>query len=388
MQHLNKSTASVHTGTTTDPKRESGITTPVYHSTSYGYLDTEKKSYPRYYNVPNQQAVVAKLCALEHGEDGLVFSSGMAAITTTFLAHLKKGDHVVLQGGIYGGTRHMVEKEFPRMGITFSFTASRFIDDFRREIRPETKMIYIETPSNPLLEVTDIEAIAALGQEKGLLTVIDNTFASPINQNPLDWGIDIITHSATKYLGGHSDLSCGAVISSQVLMEPIRHTATSFGGTLNAHDCFMLERSLKTLAIRVERQNQNAMVLAQFLTENPEIDRVFYPGLPDHPDHELAKKQMFDFGAMMAFEVRNRNTVQFQHNLKLIQPAMSLGGLETIVCSPAMTSHEKIGPEGCAAIGISDQLIRLSVGIEDVDDLIQDLQQALESTPELSQVES
>ncbi|MEZ4775354.1 MAG: PLP-dependent aspartate aminotransferase family protein [Bacteroidia bacterium] len=377
--HLNKSTAAVHSGTIKDPQNR-GILSPVFPGTSYEYLDTDKSVYPRYYNTPNQESVVKKLCALEHGEDGLVFSSGMAAVVTTLLALLKAGDHAVFQGGIYGGTHHMVTAEFGGMGIEYSFTPTNDPADFEAAIRPETRLIYIETPSNPLLALTDIAAIADLAKRKGLITVIDNTFASPVNQNPIDLGIDVVLHSGTKYLSGHSDIICGAAISSREIMAEIRSRSVNLGGTLNAQTCYLLERSLRTLVIRVERQNQNALELARFLARHEAISAVNYPGLESHPDHVLAVQQMSGFGGMLSFELKDLDVVAFQQNLQLIHPAMSLGGVESIICSPRMTSHAKLTAEARAAMGISDQLLRFSVGIEDANDLIQDIQQAVEKT--------
>ncbi|MDX2246482.1 MAG: aminotransferase class I/II-fold pyridoxal phosphate-dependent enzyme [Bacteroidia bacterium] len=385
--HLNKSTAAVHSGTHKDPETR-GILTPVYTGTSYEYIDTDKSVYPRYFNTPNQDAVVKKLCALEHGEDGLVLSSGMAAVVAALLALLKKGDHAVFQGGIYGGTHHMVTAEFKGLGIDYTFTPGNAPAYFEAAIRPETKVIYIETPSNPLLELTDISAIVALAKKHGIITVIDNTFASPVNQNPIDLGIDVVLHSGTKYLGGHSDIICGAVIASREIMAAIRSRSVNLGGTLNAQTCALLERSLRTLVIRVERQNQNALTLAHYLEKNPAISKVNYPGLESHSDHTLALQQMSGFGGMLSFELKDLDIVSFQKNLHLIHPAMSLGGIESIICSPRMTSHAKISPEMRTAMGISDQLLRLSVGIEDVNDLIQDIQQAIEKTHQSSTIGS
>ncbi|MEZ4829793.1 MAG: PLP-dependent aspartate aminotransferase family protein [Bacteroidia bacterium] len=375
--HLNKSTAAVHAGTIRDDANR-GILSPLYPGTSYEYIDAEKSIYPRYANTPNQDAVVKKLCALEHGEDGMVFGSGMGAVVSTLLALLRQGDHAIFQGGIYGGTHHMITAEFPGLGIGYSFTESGDPAEFQAAIRPETKLIYIETPSNPLLSLVDIAAIVAIAKKNGLLTVIDNTFASPVNQNPLDLGVDIVLHSGTKYLAGHSDIICGAALASAEIMQIIRNRSVNLGATLNAETCFLLERSLRTLVVRVERQNLNAMELARYLSQNPSVSAVWYPGLESHPGHEIALKQMTGFGGMLSFELKDLDVVAFQQALKLIQPAMSLGGVESIISSPRMTSHAKISPEARAKMGISDQLLRLSVGIEDVNDLIQDIQQALE----------
>jgi cystathionine beta-lyase len=248
-------------------------------------------------------------------------------------------------------------------------------------IRPNTRLIYIETPSNPLLMITDIEAAAGLARSRSIVSVIDNTFASPVNQNPLALGIDVVTHSATKYIGGHSDLCCGAVLAGAAPMERIRATAVNLGGSLNALTCHLMERSLKTLALRVERHNENAGRIAAFLEGHPRVRRVFYPGLKSHAGHETARRQMRGFGGMLAFELDEKRLTadRFLRGLSLITPALSLGGVETIICAPAATSHVKLSPAERQELGISDGLLRLSVGIEDAADLIADLERALAS---------
>ena len=374
---MKKDTLCVHSGTEADPVTH-GLNTPIHTSSSFQYLGAAENIYPRYYNTPNQKAVVKKLCALEGAEDGLLFSSGMAAITTVLLAFLNSGDHAVLQRDIYGGTHHFVTAEFERFGIEFSFVSNNS-EAIAASLRSNTKLVYIETPSNPLLSITDIKAVAGAARGSQVISVIDNTFASPINQNPLALGIDVVVHSGTKYLGGHSDLCCGVALSSAELMERIRSSAVNFGGSMNAFTCAMLERSLKTLAIRVQKQTQNAGHLAQYLQTRPEIKNVYYPGLESHPNHSVAKFQMTDFGAMLAFELEeNQITLQaFLQGLKLITPALSLGGVETIICAPKDTSHAKLTAAERNQMGISDSLLRLSVGIEDPEDLIRDIAQAL-----------
>jgi cystathionine beta-lyase len=374
---MKKATQCVHSGTFQDEVTK-GVTTPVFTSSSFQYLDTPETVYPRYFNTPNQLAVIKKLCALENAEDGLIFSSGMAAISTAIFSCLNSGDHIVLQKDIYGGTHHFVTAEFERFGIQYTFTSNQ-TEDIADAVRENTKVIYIETPSNPLLVITDIEAVAQIARSKNILTIIDNTFASPINQNPLDLGIDIVTHSGTKYLGGHSDICCGAVLSSKSLIEKIRVSACNFGGSLNAITCYLLERSLKTLGIRLDKQNRNADAVAQYLQNHPRIQTVYYPGLDSHPGHEIAKRQMRAFGAMLSFELDNKagDAEQFQKRLRMITPAVSLGGVETIICSPVLTSHAKISAEERAELGITDRQLRLSVGIEDPDDIIADIENAL-----------
>jgi cystathionine beta-lyase len=340
-------------------------------------MDLDENVYPRYYNTPNQQAITAKLCALENADDGLFFSSGMAAISTTIFALLKQGEHMVLQKDIYGGTHHFATAEFDRFGIEYDF-ADNNLADIQSKVRDNTRIIYIETPSNPLLLITDIEAVADFAKSNQILTIIDNTFATPINQTPMDMGIDVVIHSGTKYIGGHSDICCGATVASQPLIKKIKASAANFGGTLNALTCYLIERSLKTLSIRVDRQNQNALTIARKLADKAEISTVYYPGLESHPGYDIARRQMQAFGGMLSFELDTSrvDTHRFLRRLKLISPALSLGGIETIVCTPAVTSHAKISDTERAQLGIKDGLLRLSVGIEDAEDILADIEQA------------
>jgi cystathionine beta-lyase/cystathionine gamma-synthase len=369
-----KLTQSVHVGSVGDPIH-GGIVNPIYTSSAYDY-ETEVL-YPRYFNTPNQKAVVQKLAALENGQDGLVFSSGMAAIMTSMFAMLKQGDHILFQNDLYGGTHHAALNELNRYGIEYSMVDADDLTSFEKAIRKNTKVIYIETPSNPLLKITDIGAVAKIAKKHNVITIIDNTFASPVNQNPIDFGIDIVTHSGTKYIGGHSDLCCGAAIASKKLIEKIRASAMHFGGSLDAHTCYLVERSLKTIVLRVKQQNKSAMTLANFLETEEKIGRVYYPGLKNHPLHKVAKKQMpGGFGGMLSFEVKN-NPDTFLRKLKLIRKAVSLGGVESTITSPVKTSHAKLTAAERKQVGISDKLLRLSVGIEDVEDLINDVKQAL-----------
>ena len=374
---MNKDTQCVHSGTYSDPETK-GISTPIFTSSSFEYLDVPENVYPRYFNTPNQKALIDKLCALENSEDGLIFSSGMAAISTVLFSLLNRGDHIVLQRDIYGGTHHFATAEFDRFGINYSFVSNN-VAEIQKAVRENTRIIYIETPSNPLLLVTDIEAVAQFAKSKNILTVIDNTFATPINQNPLDLGIDIAIHSGTKYIGGHSDICCGAVAASETLIAKIKASAANLGGSLNAITCYLVERSLKTLGIRVEKQNRNALVVANYLQTNPLIKKVYYPGLEDHPGFAIARKQMRAFGGMLSFELdaQKVDPLQFLRNLSLVRPALSLGGVETIICAPVATSHAKLTDEQRAELGITESLLRLSVGIEDANDLIADIQQAL-----------
>jgi cystathionine beta-lyase len=374
---MKKDTRCVHSGTSVDPATR-GLNTPIYTSSSFEYLDVPENVYPRYFNIPNQKTIIDKLCALENAGDGLVFSSGMAAITTVLFSLLNSGDHIVLQKDIYGGTHHFATAEFDRFGIEYSFVTGT-IAEIEKAVCDRTRVIYIETPSNPLLFITDIEAVVQLAKSNNILTVIDNTFATPINQNPLDFGLDVVTHSGTKYIGGHSDICCGAALASKELIARVKTSAANFGGSLNAMTCYLIERSLKTLGIRIEKQNTNALQIARHLQANPLIQKVYYPGLEDHPGHDIARKQMKNFGGMLSFELdaHKMDPYRFLKKLKLITPALSLGGVETIICAPVTTSHQKMTDKARAELGITDSLLRLSVGIEDVDDIIADIDQAL-----------
>ena len=375
---MNKETASVHSS----PRHRSssgGIVTPIYPATSYEYVDTDTNRYPRYFNTPNQEAVLDKLCALEEAEAGVLFSSGMAAISTTMRALLKPGDHIVLQEGIYGGSYSFMTEEFDEIGIAYTF-AKGTPEDLEAAIEGHTRIIYIESPTNPLIDIVDLKKVAQIARSRGLVSVMDNTFASPVNQNPIALGIDVVLHSGTKYLGGHSDLCTGVVLSSKYIISAVKQKAKQYGGSLNAIDCYLLERSLKTLYVRVQKQTENALLVANFLEQHPAVKKVFYPGLPSHPEHEIAAGQMHGFGAMLAFELVKQIPVkQFLQSLKVILPAMSLGGVETTICDPASTSHVTMTPEERMAMGISDTLLRLSVGVEHVEDLTGDIKQALET---------
>jgi cystathionine beta-lyase len=370
-------TKCVHAGTIKDDENR-GVNSPIYTSTSFEFIDRDDTVYPRYLNTPNEKAVAIKMAALEETDAALIFSSGMAAISTTVLSFLSSGDHMVFQKGLYGGTTNFILSEFERFGILFSFADSQSPDDIMAAVTPATKLIYIETPSNPLLNITDIKGVAEKAKEAGIITVIDNTFASPVNQQPARLGIDIVIHSATKYIGGHSDICAGVVATSQELIGRIYKTALNLGGSLNAMTLYLIERSLKTLDVRVQRINKNAQIIAEFLAMHPKVNAVNYPGLPEHPDHGIARRQMSGFGGMLSFELKDQDSIEFQKKLKLIKPSMSLGGVETIVCSPAHTSHRHLGVEGRKEEGIAEGLIRMSVGIESFSDLIEDLDAALE----------
>lgn len=373
---LGLNTICTHVGEVED-KQFKGAISPLYMSSSYAYEDVEIKRYPRYFNTPNQEALCKKIAMLEKSEAGLIFGSGMAAVSTTMLAFLHKGDHVVLPQTLYGGTYNFVVEEFDKYGIEFSFAEGFSEADFSEKIQENTKVIFVETPSNPLMRITDLEMISKLAKQRGIVTMIDNTFASPVNQTPADFGIDIMIHSATKYMGGHSDICAGAVAASEAHIKIIWNLAKNLGGSLSDYTVWLLERSMKTMVLRVKAQNKNAKKMAKWLEKHPLVENVYYPGLKTHPEHKLAKKQMKGYTGMLSFEINESLDVSlFLKSLKLIKPSMSLAGVESTILSPAKTSHGLLSPEARKEQGISDGLLRFSVGIEETEDLIADLQGA------------
>lgn len=377
-------TVCTHEGELED-KQFKGAVSPLYMSTSYQFDDVDVKRYPRYYNTPNQEALCKKLAALEHAEAALIFGSGMAAVSTALMTFLQAGDHVVLQQTIYGGTYHFAVSQFERFGISYSFTTGWEVEDFEKEIQPNTKVLYLETPSNPLLTITDVKGVANLAKKKGILSMIDNTFASPVNQNPIDLGVDVVIHSATKYMGGHSDICAGVVAASQEHMDKVWQTGICFGGSLSDYTVWLLERSIKTMVLRVRAQNENAMKMAEYLYQSEDVDNVYYPGLPSHPGHDLAKKQMKGFGGMLSFELNaSIDTSLFFKQLELIKPSMSLAGIESTMLSPTKTSHALMSAEDRVKQGIKDSLIRFSLGIEETEDLIADIEQAIAKVKAMS----
>lgn len=370
---LGINTICTHVGEIEDTQFKGAIS-PLFMASSYAYEDVDVIRYPRYFNTPNQEGLCKKIAMLEHAEKALIFGSGMAAISTTLLAFLGKGDHIVIQKTIYGGAYNFMVEELNKFGIEYSFTAGFSEENFTSTIQTNTKVIYIETPSNPLLQITDLEMIARIAKQHGILSIIDNTFASPINQNPLDFGIDISIHSATKYLSGHSDICAGAVAASQEHIQQIWRVAKNLGGSLSDYTVWLLERSMKTLAIRVKAQNRNAEKIAIWLQKHPLVLQVYYPGLKDHPDYKIAKKQMKGYTGMLSFElVESLDANIFMKSMELIKQSQSFAGVESTMVSPANTSHSMLDREERKLQGISDGLIRFSVGIEETEDLIADL---------------
>ena len=369
-------TKCVHSGDLIDD-RFKGATSPIFPSTAYDFIDVEDDKYPRYFNTPNKLALSKKIADLENCEAALLFGSGIAAIFTSLFSFLKSEDHVIFQGSIYGGTLNLVIKEFKKFNIEYSLVDSFDIKEYEMEIKENTKIIFIESPSNPLLKVIDLQAISNLSKKNNLISIIDNTFSSPINQNPSDFGIDIIIHSATKYLGGHSDILAGALASTKSNIDKIIESSINYGGNLSEYTVWLLERSIKTLSLRVNKQNENALKVAEYLLNHKKVNAVHYPGLKTHPDYELSSKQMKGFGGMLSFELSSLDeAILFTRKIKLIKSAMSLGGVESTICSPSLTSHSKISREEREKLGIFDGLLRFSVGIEDHNDIINDLKQA------------
>lgn len=368
-------TLCVHEGQIEDPLYN-GAVSPLYMSTAYSYKKGDM--YPRYFNTPNQVGLSKKISSLENAEETLVFGSGMAAISTSLLSFLSSGDHVIFQPDLYGGTRNFATEHLNTYGIDYSFSKSVDLKDFESQIKDNTKVIYVESPSNPLMKVVDLKGISELAKDNNIITMIDNTFASPVNQNPIPLGIDIVIHSATKYLGGHSDILAGSVSSSKKNMESVFSVGKSLGGNLSDYTVWLLERSLKTLFVRVAKQNKNANELAHHLQNHDCINKVFYPGLENSIYYNLAKNQMNDYTGMLSFEINKHISREiFESNLKLIQPAISLAGVESTINVPYLTSHKWLPKEEKIKQGISENLVRFSVGIEDVNDLKRDLDQAL-----------
>ena len=379
MKNNNKgeNTICTHEGEVVD-KQFGGSVSPIFVSTSYEYINKDISRYPRYFNTPNQEALCKKISALECSESAMIFGSGMAAISTTILAFLSSGDHILLQKDIYGGTRNLVEAQFKRFNIDYTFTHDIDLKFFESAIKKNTKVIYIETPSNPLLKIVDIEKIAQFAKSKNIITIIDNTFATPIIQKPILFGVDVVLHSATKYFGGHSDISAGAVAGSQAHIDKIWNLAKNLGGNLSDYSVWLLERSMKTLSIRVKAQQKNAKRLAKYLSESRFVKKVYYPGLKNHPNHNLAKKQMKGFGAMISFEFIDKiDPSLFLTSLNLIKPSMSLAGVESTMLSPAETSHYLLTEKERLSQGITNELIRFSVGIENKKDIIMDIEHAI-----------
>jgi cystathionine beta-lyase/cystathionine gamma-synthase len=376
-------TKLIHAGEP-EPLVSGAVSMPIFQSATFEYSGQSSYhdlKYIRLNNTPNHVALHEKLASLENAEAALVMASGMAAITTTLLTVLSSGDHVLTQDCLYGGTHDFITKDFATFGISFDFIDGDDPDSWKSQLRPNTKAIYFETITNPLLQVGDLKAVVEFARTHDLVSMIDNTFSSPFNFRPPEWGFDLSLHSCTKYLNGHSDIVAGAVIGRAGLIEKIRHKLNHLGGSLDPHACFLLHRGMKTLAVRVKYQNESALRIAKFLEDHPAVEKVNYPGLESHPGYQRAR-QLFDgFGGMLSFELKNglEAAGRFIRNTTLPIRAPSLGGVETLITRPATTSHSGLSPEDRQRLGISDSLIRLSVGIEANEDIIEDFQQALKA---------
>lgn len=373
-------------GGTSLHKKSGPLSTPIYQTSTFEVTDNAEqlrvtptdRFYTRYGN-PTHTVAENAIAELEGTDAALLFSSGMAAITTSILALVKTGDHIVAQRDIYGGVTKFLSRWLPKMGVETTFVDTNDIDQHERAIRPNTRIVHLESPTNPMVRVVDLEKIAALARKHKLITTIDSTFATPINCRPAEWGIDLVLHSGTKYFGGHADLICGIAAGRRELIDEVHHLRTTLGCCMDPHAAFLLLRGIKTLAVRVERQNQSALRIAEFLSQHAKVARVHYPMLKTHPQYELAKKQLAGAGGVLSFEVEGTgaDACRVTEALNLFTLAPSLGGVESLVSIPVLTSHAMIAPDLRKKMGVTEQMIRLSVGIENVDDLIADLDKGL-----------
>src|SRR6266513_5426446 len=374
-------TESVH-GNESIEKRNAPLAQPIYQTSTFQVTDSDQKLrathtdmfYTRYGN-PTHTAVESRIAELEGADAALLFASGMNAITTSIMALVKAGDHIVAQRDIYGGVTKFLSAWLPKLGIETTFVDTTEYDQHERAIRTNTRLLYLESPTNPTLRVVDLRKTAALAKRCNLISLIDSTFATPINQRPLEFGVDLVMHSGTKYFGGHADLICGIVAGRRELIQKIHETRTTLGGTMDPHAAWLLLRGMKTLALRVQRQNENALRIAQFLSHHAKLQRVHDPFLESHPQRALAMDQMVGGGGVLSFEVdgSGEDARRLAEALNLFTLAPSLGGVDSLVTIPVLTSHAMISAEQRAKMGVTEQLIRLSVGIENVDDLIADL---------------
>ncbi len=373
-------TRAIHAGQEPDPST-GAIMTPVYLTSTFVQSSPgvhKGYDYSRAGN-PTRTAYEKCIANLESGKHGLAFASGCAA-ATTMISTLKKGDHVVCFDDVYGGTFRLFDKVIQHFGIDFTFTDLSSTEKLEKALRPNTKMIWIETPTNPLLKLADIAAVAKIAKAKGIVTVVDNTFMSPYFQRPLELGADVVLHSTTKYVGGHSDLIGGALVTSRDdIAEKLFFLQKSMGGVPGNFDAYLAMRSLKTLPLRMEAHQKNAIAIAQYLQEHKKVERVIYPGLSSHPQHALAKSQMTGFGGMITFFIKGglKSAQSFLESVRVFALAESLGGVESLIEHPAIMTHASVPPEQRKALGIEDSLIRISVGVESVADLIKDLESAL-----------
>jgi cystathionine beta-lyase/cystathionine gamma-synthase len=373
------STKAIHAGIEPDPTTGS-LMTPIHLTSTFFQEELGKNKGYAYARVSNPTRTVLEknIAVLENGKEGLAFASGMAAEAAVFHL-LKSGDHILVSRNVYGGTYRIAKFVLEGFGLEFDFVDTTDLRAVKSAVRPNTKMLFIETPTNPTMEITDLRGAAKLCKAKQLISVVDSTFATPYLQNPLDFGIDIVLHSATKYLNGHSDMLGGLVVLNDPAMtDRLRFIQKSVGGILSPFEAWMCLRGIKTLAVRMARHDANAMEIAGFLTRQRKVKKVHYPGLVSHPQHRLAQKQMRGFGGMISFDLGSlEKAKKFLKSVRLCALAESLGGVETLISHPATMTHASVPPEERERIGVTDGLVRLSVGIEDVEDIIADLKQAL-----------
>lgn len=376
------STRAIHGTPHRHPDR-TPVATPIFQSSTFHHPvgSSEEVLYTRYGNNPNQVALAEKLAALEGAERAIFLSSGMAATALAHLAVLRPGDHLLASEWIYGGTRRLFMEEFGKLGIEFTFATPDDARNWRHLARRTTRAIFLETPTNPLMRVLDLDPIATFCRERGLALIVDSTFASPVNFRPLEHGADVVIHSATKYLNGHSDVIGGVVAGSESVIEEVRRLMQVWGQSPDPHATWLAERGLKTLAVRMERHNASGLAFAEWAAGHPAVGAVHYPGLPTHPDHATAARTLNGYGGMVGLTLRGGGTAaeRVLRRLRLAAHAPSLGGVETLVSEPRFTSHALLTPEERAAQGIPDGFIRISLGIEDVEDIIADFDEALSS---------
>jgi cystathionine gamma-lyase len=385
-RNMKFATKAIHIGEEPDFRegKSGDVVVPVHLSTTFARREVQKPTggyeYSRTGN-PTRDALEKRLAVLEDAGFALSFASGTAAGATLLLSLLQSGDHIVASDDLYGGTRRLFEDVLANFGLEFTYVDAREPENVENAVEERTKLLWLETPTNPLLRLCDIEAIAKIGKKRNVVTVVDNTFMSPYFQNPLALGADIVVHSSTKYLGGHSDVIGGAVmLSNEDFYSRIKFNQNAIGAVPSPFDCFLTLRGIKTLALRMERHNSNTQKIAEYLESHARVKKVIYPGLASHPQHKLAKKQMSGFGGMVSFELIGgaEAAETLLQRLKIFAIAESLGAVESLVEQPALMTHSSIPKKEREKIGISDNLIRISVGIEDVDDLVADLEQALE----------
>jgi len=378
---LGLSTTAIHGGAPR-PTPGTGVASPLVQAVNYVQETgtSEGLRYTRYGNTPNAELVQRRLAQLEGSEAALVLSSGMGATSCAMLALLRTGDHLISSSWIYGGTRKLFSEDIPGMGIEVTFVNPLEPRGWRKALRKTTRVIFLETPVNPTCRVLELNSLQSLAHTEGIALVVDSTFASPVNFRPIEHGVDVVIHSATKYLNGHHDILAGVVCGNEPFIDEVRQKMMVWGQAPDPFACWLLERGLKTIDVRVKRQNENAMQIAEWCSNRPEIAKVHYPGLPSHPDHEIAKTLLDGFGGMLAIELKGAGpaAIRFIHALKLFTYAASLGGVDSLVIEPRYSSHEFMTPEDRAKIGIPDGFLRLSIGIENAEDLIADIEQALQ----------